>query len=46
MTFYHVNMSLTMIGSTLLSHVNVCKEQNQVLPLIRNTVFLQQYNRT
>lgn len=40
MTFYHVNMSLTMVGSTLLSHVNVCKEQNQMLLLILDIAFL------
>uniref|UniRef100_A0A0A9E641 ATGSL11 (Glucan synthase-like 11) n=1 Tax=Arundo donax TaxID=35708 RepID=A0A0A9E641_ARUDO len=38
---YHVNVSLTLMGMAPFSHINVCKQQNQMLLLIVHIAFLK-----
>jgi len=41
-----MNVTSTLVGITPFSHVNVCKQQNQMLLLILNIAFLQPWDRT
>lgn len=37
---YHMIVSVTLVGISPFSHINICKQQNQMLLLILNIAFL------